>query len=250
MNFRPIKNKLSFQGVPEGNNTFSEKVTDKNSKEKKFGILKMMSKKTRKENSNFNSDQGKTSKLSSKVKEFNKKNLMILAAAVAIIVIIGPRLFSQSDTRSGTSTDSVKVKPASASLDINKSFSFPLRDDENEEVGALEYEITKAEKLDEIVVQGSKATAIDGRTFLILNLKIKNTLNQSLEINTKDYVRLSVNGDTENWLAPDIHNDPVKVQAISTKNTRLGFPINDSDKDLVLRVGEINGEKEELPLNF
>jgi len=40
------------------------------------------------------------------------------------------------------------------------------------------------------------------------------------------------------------------VQAISVKNTRLGFPISEDDKDLVIRVGEINGDKEMIKIEF
>jgi hypothetical protein len=51
-------------------------------------------------------------------------------------------------------------------------------------------------------------------------------------------------------LAPEIHNDPVEVQALSTKYTRLAFPIDDTYKDLTLYVGEINGHKDAIKLNL
>jgi len=104
--------------------------------------------------------------------------------------------------------------------------------------------------MDEIVVKGQRATAIRGRTFLILTLKITNGYTRPIEIDTKDYVRLSVNGNRDEWLAPDIHNDPVLVQATSTKFTRVGFPVYDSDSDLLLRVGEIEGKKEFIELSI
>src|SRR3989344_3040507 len=135
-------------------------------------------------------------------------------------------------------------------MNFNKEFLFPLKNDKGEEVAKLKYLIEKAELRDEIVVKGQRAKAIKGRTFLILNLKIANEFNQSIEIKSRDYVRLSVNGNKDEWLAPDIHNAPVEVQAISTKYTRIGFPINDTDHDLVIRVGEINGDKEEIALKF
>ena len=103
--------------------------------------------------------------------------------------------------------------------------------------------------MDEIIVEGKRATTVKGRTFLIVTLKITNEYTQSIDMDTRDYVRLSVEPNQE-WQAPDIHNDPVQVQAISTKYTRLGFPINETDKNLILRVGEINGTKEEIPLTL
>jgi len=125
-----------------------------------------------------------------------------------------------------------------------------LRDENGEVVSSFKYLIENAELRDEIIVKGQKATAIKGRDFLILTLKLQNDLDDSIEVSTKDYLRLSVNGNEDEWLAPDIHNDPVEVQAISVKNTRLGFPVNENDTNLVLQVGEINGEKEKVEINF
>lgn len=249
MSLWPHKNKFSFQEIQLGQKYSFQEEPEEEKTSRIKGMFEMITKKFQKNDDNGSSPK-KLSKINSKIKKINKKNLLIAIAVFALIVLIVPKLFSSEGAREDSEQQSIKIKPAEASIELNKSFSFPLRDDDNEEVGKLEYEITRAEKLDEIVVQGKKATAVEGRTFLILNLKIKNDLNQSLEINTKDYVRLSVNGNTEDWLAPDIHNDPVKVQAISIKNTRIGFPINDSDENLILRVGEINGEKEEVPLEF
>ena len=107
-----------------------------------------------------------------------------------------------------------------------------------------------AELRKEILIKGQKATAIKGRIFLIINLKIVNTLKQGINVNARDYMRLTVNGNSNELLAPDIHNDPVEVQAISTKHTRVGFAINDNEKNYVLQVGEIDGGKESIKLNL
>jgi hypothetical protein len=252
MKSRPFEDKFSFEQISVANVENRKRVPLRRKFNKGFNFLTSISKKKNKvTDSESTSNLGNNRKIKlSKIKKINKKHFLFVVAAVLIVVILVPLLFGDTDTRSPESSGSTEVAPAKASIEVNRTFNFPLRDEDNEKVGELEYKISEAELLDEIVVQGQKATAVGGRTFLILNLRIKNDLNQSLEINTKDYVRLSVNGDKDDWLAPDIHNDPVKVQAISTKNTRIGFPINDSDKDLILRVGEINGDKEEVPLEF
>ena len=89
---------------------------------------------------------------------------------------------------------------------------------------------------------------------LILNVKLVNTYTKPVQINARDYVRLSVNNAGSEQLAPDIHNDPVDSQASSTKPTRVGFFINESDKNLTLSVGQYvgddSGKKDTIKLTF
>lgn len=132
---------------------------------------------------------------------------------------------------------------------INKDFNFPLKDGQGKKIGNIKYNMQDAQLQNEIVIKGQKATAVKEKIFLIINLKITNNTNKGIQINTRDYVRLTVNNKNE-MLAPEIHNDPVEVQAISTKYVRLGFPINISDKNLKLLVGEINNKKTAIDLNL
>lgn len=187
--------------------------------------------------------------------DVDKRSILKWAAITAISALIlvgGVRLINSTPASGGSSNkgSALEVKPPKATQDLYKEFTFPLRNSQGEDVSTLKYTIEKVELRDEIIVQGKKATSIKGRTFLILTLKLTNEHTQAIEIDTKDYVRLSVNDNQEEWLAPDIHNDPVEVQAISTKYTRIGFPINDSDENLVLRVGEIRGDKEIIELDL
>lgn len=171
----------------------------------------------------------------------------LLVIGLGVIIVIAGRTLSASTTQKGTQT---AVKGPLATLQINKEMSFPLLDAKGVELTRIKYTIENAELRDEIIVQGRRATAVQGRVFLIVNIKIDNSYDKSLSINSRDYLRLAVNGNNEQLFAADIHNDPVSVQAISTKRTRLGFPINTSDTNLVLKVGEIKGEKEDINLNF
>ena len=185
--------------------------------------------------------------------KFNKKNIFkyvlpVLLVLVAVFIVrqaLSPRPFTST---SGVISVS-DTKPL-ATMTINREFKFPLRDEKGKELGKLSYTIKDAELRKQIIVKGKRATAVDGRIFLIINLKIVNDLNQGREVNSRDYIRVTVNGNTKELFAPDIHNDPVEVQAISTKNTRLGLAINESDKNIEIRVGEINGEKQNIKLEF
>jgi len=148
------------------------------------------------------------------------------------------------------STQKATVNNALATVDINREFDFPVKDKNGKEITKFKYTITTAELRDEIVVQGQKATALKGRMFLIFTIKITNSYEQSIDINSRNYIRLSLNGNKTELLAPDIHNDPVSAQPIATKITRLGFPIKDTDKDMILLVGEIQSDKQEIPIQF
>ncbi len=119
----------------------------------------------------------------------------------------------------------------------------------NKEKTQITYLIESAEVREEILVQGERLRALSEKAFLIFNLKIVNRGKQGIQINSRDFVRLSL-PNKEEWLAPEIHNDPVEVQAISTKYTRLAFPINRQEKQFKVRLGEINAEKVEFDLNF
>lgn len=181
----------------------------------------------------------------------NKKFMMLIAFVVIIVGVLGTLLFVGRPTVITLGTQDARPAPTTskAKQDINKNFQFPIRDDKGKEVSKFSYEVVSAELYDSIIVKGQKANAIKGRTFFILNLKIVNTNNQPININTRDYLRLSVNNSSE-LTAPDIHNDPVEAQAISTKYTRVGVAINDTDKNLVLYVGEITGKKESIRISF
>lgn len=186
------------------------------------------------------------------VPPFNKKNIFKYLLPIVIVllaVFLIRQALSPRSVVNGVITEVSDTKPL-ATMALNRSFSFPLRDGKGKEVGKLSYTIKDAELRKQIIVKGKRATAIKGRIFLILNLKIVNSLNQGLEVNSRDYIRFTVNGNTKELFAPDIHNDPVEVQAISTKNTRVGIAINETDKNIELQIGEINGEKQKIKLSF
>jgi uncharacterized protein YxjI len=177
---------------------------------------------------------------------------IISSLLIGLIILIGVFFVGRISVGRTTliSPDTRPVAPkAIATESLNKEFTFPIRDSQGNEVSSIKYKILNAEKYDTVIVKGQIASAVKGKSFLVLNLEITNNDSQGIQINTRDYVRLSVNKNNQ-LIAADIHNDPVQVQAISTKATRLGFTIDDSDKNLVIQVGEIKGDKETIALNL
>lgn len=194
-------------------------------------------------------------KLTSRLPRFSKKKFPKII--VPIILLVSLFFIGRAVVNSVRGTDAqpvsnerVQVADALSRIDLNKTFTFPLRDATGEEVERFEYTIEGVELRDEIIVRGQRARAVEGRIFLTIDLKLVNSLNQPIELSSKDYIRLSVDGDESELLAPEIHNDPVEVQAISTKRTRVGYTLNEGADTYILIVGEIDGEKERIPLEF
>lgn len=186
-----------------------------------------------------------------KLPQFKKPlSSKIVFIGIGIILLVGVIWLFQ--TGNGNSTTNANDKPfapvALKTQEIKKELNFPIKDENGKILSKMQYEVQRANIQDEILVKGQRARAVEGRVFLIIDIKITNSYKQGLQINSKDYMRLIVNGNKKELVAADIHNDPVEVQAISTKTTRIGFPINETDRDLVLQVGEINGKKELITL--
>lgn len=215
----------------------------------------------------FNQIQSKFSALSSKlsflktsskntfapkkrdIKKFLPLFLLILLVATTTVFVVF-RLGSATGSVKKSSDGRIVVSDPKASIQLNKEFTFPLKDSKDKKITDLKFVVESAELRNEIIVQGKLATAVQGRTFLIINLKLVSNYTKGLEINSKDYFRLTLNGNEADLIAPDIHNDPVLVQPTSTKFSRLGWPVNDTDKKLVLQVGEIGGPKTKVELNL
>lgn len=176
------------------------------------------------------------------------KYILVLIIIITGIVVLRS-VFTKSETPSSLASDKLQIKDALYRQDLNRDVKVPISGSIDEEVEPVNMKIENIELRDEIIVQGQKASSVAGRAFFVVNLKLINPLKQGVEINTKDYMRLA-EGDKAEWLAPDIHNDPVLVQAISTKPTRLAFPVSSDTRNFKLQVGEISGEKEQIEINF
>ncbi len=181
------------------------------------------------------------------------KNWHYLSAAIIIllILIITILLFRSGTGSAGATSGNqqVQLEQPLAAETLNKTYQFALKDSAGHQVSTISYTLINVQKTNQIIVTGVKATSIQGRSFLVVNIKITNNYEKDVQINAKDYIRLMVNNSNEK-MAADINNDPVEIQAISTKYTRLGFPINTTDKNLILQVGEIKGNKSIIKLNL
>lgn len=210
-------------------------------------------------NSSTNMDSSRAGSQNSrkKFRRFVKRSTLLPFVLVGVVVLVVGVLLIRNITGSTSASpiaplsgdNRVDIEKPKSVQQLNKVFNFPLRDQTGKEVSKFTYEVQSAELRNQIVVKGQRASAVKGRTFLIVNLKITNNYDKNIQLNVKDFIRLTT-GNSNEKLAADIHNDPVDVQAISTKYTRVGFPINDTDKNLKLQVGEVTGEKQTINLSL
>lgn len=184
----------------------------------------------------------------------NRKNLKFVPIAViALVLMVSVGMFLRNSGKAvlgNKDTDKISVEKPLASQVINKDFSFPVLDSAGEEAGKLQYTVETAELRDQLIIKGQQARAIEGRTFLIISLKITNDTQHTISVNTRDFIRLKKEG-SEELVAPTIHNDPVEAQAISTLTTRVGFSVPDNDTEgMSLQIGEIAKDKQTVELDL
>lgn len=177
-----------------------------------------------------------------------RKPVVIIAL---VIFVLGTILVAKNTLFAGSNNaDKITVKGARFTQTLNREFAFPIKDDKGQELTKTKFLLETVEIRDELIVKGQRASSVGGRTFLVLTIKVTNEYDKAIEINVRDFVRLAVGGNDKDWLAADIHNDPVNVRGQSTKITRIAYAVNETDKKFNLRVGELNGEKQTIELNL
>lgn len=185
-------------------------------------------------------------------KEIMKKSIgkyLIIAFSLGLLVLAGLSIRQAviaSKNKQGQSNLEGIISPEVLEKDLNREILVAVKAKPQIEI---KYSVVSAEIQEEILVRGERMKAASGRVFLIFNLKISNEGKQAVQISSRDFIRIA-QGSNDEWLAPDIHNDPVEVQAISTKYTRVGFAVDKNIKNFKVRLGEIAGDKEEFEVNF
>jgi hypothetical protein len=137
--------------------------------------------------------------------------------------------------------------PVPAITTLDKQYTFPINSS-GVKVGEINFIIKSVERTKEVMIAGQKATAVRGRELVIVNAELTNSGNLGVMVNTRNYLRLTVNNQ-DKLLAPEYHPDPLDLQPQSTKDIRLGFSIAETDENLVLQVGELQGPKDVIKLD-
>lgn len=141
-------------------------------------------------------------------------------------------------------------KPAAESqkYPLNKIFTFPVTDSQGNKLADIEYKIGEYELTNQVTVNNIyKAIVTSDKQILVFNVELTNDKDMAVNIMAGDYLRLTKNGE-DKLIAPDIDSDPVEVRPQSTKNTKLGFTLFKTDKNVSVQIGEFGGEKETIEI--
>jgi len=173
----------------------------------------------------------------------SKKRVVILL--ILVLLVFGFIGYRQSlRARSGSSAKAVTVQ-------VDKSFTFNAVSNQGKHTGAkIKFRIVDAQKTNEVLVKDQSYTAKNNKTFLIVNLELRNDETTPQNLIPGDLVRLAIAGNEDTRYAPDLHNTLVGIAAISTKTDRVGFVIPQEAKSFKLFVGELEGKKEEVKVDF
>jgi hypothetical protein len=154
-----------------------------------------------------------------------------------------PQTNTQKIPFSGTTETIPSPSPSANLVNLNKKYTFPIYDSASAKVGEILFVIKDVERTKEITVGNQKATTVGDRDLIVLNIELTSTQNLAAMVNTRNYVRLKVNGE-DKLIAPEFHGDPVDLQPQSSKDTRVAFSISEKDADVVLQIGELEGKKD------
>jgi hypothetical protein len=180
------------------------------------------------------------------------RKLKIALPVILLVILLGGILWWAKGVvfPAVTGNQKTSLKGPIAQMTLNEELLLPINDDKGEELTKVKYVVKTAELRDEIIVGGRKATTIEGQAFLVLTIDITNDYSQPIQINSRDFLQVSVNNDDSKWYSPKIHSDPVDVRPGSTNTTRIGLTINSGDENIRLRLGEVTAEKRIIAVKF
>jgi len=172
-----------------------------------------------------------------------KSKGLLIAVVLVILVIAGVAWAKSKNDSPATLSDQAYVSEGNRA-ELNKKFSIAIRSSDGKETGqALVVNVTSLQRTERILYKGKPLVAREGKDFIVINIEVENSTNNRLTVRPVDFFRLI--SESGKSYAPDIQTDPVKVEPLSSKNTRTIYIVEDGKKNLKFLIGEIKGENKE-----
>lgn len=166
---------------------------------------------------------------------------------VIIFLLIAVFLFGVSKTRADKNTDQTGM--VGTPITIGRAMDLRAKNADGDTlVQTVNVAVTTAQLQERVLVRGNWIKARDGKLFLILNLDIRNDVNAALYAVSQDWVRLIENDDKKK--APTAHQGMVEIRPLSTKETNVGFVVDEGQKQFLLEIGATDGQGELIEIQF
>jgi hypothetical protein len=147
-----------------------------------------------------------------------------------------------------SSNPSNTVSTLTEQLNLDRHYILPALDPTtNTFLGEMDMTVVNVSKMSEIWVKGAPVQAGAGKAFLVINLELQNQNTANLGFFARDYIRLIV--DTKPY-APDFFNQGVVVAPVSVKTDRVSFVIEESLREINLRIGDLQTPIETVSVSF
>lgn len=180
------------------------------------------------------------------------KNRLVIIALIVTVILSGAFfiLKGKLSTQSILPLESQQTNFSPQNqITINRKIEIPIRSSSGTITGEkLAINLSTIDKSNRILIQGKPATARAGKTFIILNLEIDNSTKNQLTVRPVDFIRLQDSQGRS--FASDVHNESVKAEPVSIKRTRVGFVVDENQKNFKFLIGEITGEKQTVEVSI
>lgn len=169
---------------------------------------------------------------------------IVLSVLLVCVAIFSLTKNKKTSSQKNSLNLSEKAVPISETK-VNKSFDFLIKKGAKDK---FSINIEKASLVKLVTSKGKPMVPKPGEVFLLLYLKLENNLTVGLNINSQNYFRL-IDKEGKRY-APDFYNTSLQVLPISVKSDNLGFVIKEGEKNIQIQVGEVDGEKKTVEIQF
>lgn len=169
---------------------------------------------------------------------------IVLSVLLVCVAIFSLTKNKKTSSQKNSLNLSEKAVPISETK-VNKSFDFLIKKGAKDK---FSINIEKASLVKLVTSKGKPMVPKQGEIFLLLYLKLENNLTVGLNINSQNYFRL-IDKEGKRY-APDFYNTSLQVLPISVKSDNLGFVIKEGEKNIQIQVGEVDGEKKTVEIQF
>lgn len=182
-----------------------------------------------------------TSSLSNRYRLLVQNNSRVIVGAIVFVFLVG--VFT-SQTRSSSDEQSVG-SPVGVDYTVDIAGQNKAGDTLNKNLSVT---ITEARRQKRVLVQGSWIKAKEGKVFLILDFDVTNSVGAAMYGMPVDWVRLI--RDEDKKVAPTVHQGQLELRPVASKETNVGFVVDEDSKEFTVELGRIYGLEDTLQLEF